>query len=79
MPPRSTWLRGRAASGFQRAAQQFDVLGNLDIGLLEFFDPAHPVHDGGVVAPAKAAAKAVFARLASVEGAAETAKLYGAA
>ena len=39
---------------FKRAAQQFQIFGNLRIVLLEFFDAFHTVHDRRVVAPAKA-------------------------
>ena len=36
---------------FQCTAQKLDIFGNLHILAAELFDPAHPVHDGGVIAP----------------------------
>ncbi len=44
------------SSAFQGTAQHLQILGDLAIVALQFLDPAHAVHDRGVIAPAKAAA-----------------------
>ena len=40
----------------QGAAQQFQIIGDLAIDRFQLFDPAHTVHDGGVIAAPKPAA-----------------------
>src|SRR6056297_53679 len=50
-------VKGRGppvVSGFERAAQQFEVVGDLGILLAQLVDLLDPVHHGGVVAPAEA-------------------------
>ncbi len=43
----------RLVSGFELAAQKFEIFFDLGILSAQFFDAAHTVHYGGVITPAK--------------------------